>query len=154
MVEISARQTSREHYGIIFQPKAKSVVADSYAEMVSTVEFADIPYLCQIVYCLDLLYRCLDAHSNRPIADTFEISVKIVSVCDLQNSRATSQYIKYLFFGDKLRFCSFFDCIHHGNIFNNLQKLLQALGDLSHDLFSFIFIRQHLKVFSGGVLQV
>ncbi len=131
LIKISARQTSREHYGIIFQSKADSVGADSYAEMVSTVEFADIPYLCQIVCCLDLLYRCLDAHSNRPIADTSDISVKIVSVCDLQNSRATSQYIKYLFFGDKLRFCSFLDCIRYANIFNNLQNLIHVLDEFS-----------------------
>lgn len=78
LIKISTRQTADENHGIIFQLKAKSVVADSYAEMVSATEFSDITYLCQIVCCFDLLYHCLDTLSNRSIADTSEISSKAV----------------------------------------------------------------------------
>ena len=79
LVKISARQTSCENYGALVELKSKPIVADSHSVMVSAAaEFSDITYLCKIVCFLDLLYRGLDARSNRSLLDMSEVSSKTV----------------------------------------------------------------------------
>ena len=80
LVKISARQTSYESYGALIELKSKPIVADPHSVMVAAAaEFSDITYLCKIVCFLDLLYRCLDALSNRSISDVSEVSSKTAS---------------------------------------------------------------------------
>ena len=80
LVKISARQTSYENYGALVELKSNPIVADPNAVMVSAAtEFSDITDLCKIACFLDLLYRFLDALSNRSISDTSEVSSKTVS---------------------------------------------------------------------------